>query len=203
MENIAVSTGKPARTEKASLYELGFEIIPFRDLPREHQMAMAWYMAIDGEAWEGVIDWNGINMPGDPDTITIEERDSFNRRVLEEHLDQFIATYGDVEFGIATWPTNRIIESIYGDDDKPGEDETLAAVYAYYQEPITGYHVVEYPKEKRWPVIMSGLDEETLQDGWHRFKIYASNGHQDIPVMFYPKEWHYELRETLLVSPSR
>lgn len=31
--------------------------VAFRDLPINHKMAIAWYMAMHGEAWE-MVDWN-------------------------------------------------------------------------------------------------------------------------------------------------
>jgi hypothetical protein len=41
-----MSDEKPKRIEKLNLFEQGFDILPYRDLPVAYQMAMAWYMAV-------------------------------------------------------------------------------------------------------------------------------------------------------------
>ncbi len=195
-------SGKPLRAEKLELFEQGFEIIPFRDLPASHQLAMAWYMAIDGEAWIDIIDYDKLDR--DHGNITDEgARRKAYATELENYMPAFIAQYGDVEFGIALWPVNSLIKSIAGDEGFERFQGDIGALRADYETPIQQYFRTSYPAENRWPVIMSSFDDETLQDGWHRFHIYVSLQHSDIPVIFYPQEWHRDMKAEMEVVQPR
>jgi hypothetical protein len=65
------------------------------------------------------------------------------------------------------------------------------------------YFATSYPIEDRWPVIMSPFEDETFQDGWHRFHIYVANGHPDIPVIFYPENWHHEMKAEMAAGTPK
>lgn len=184
------------RPEKLSLFEQGFEFIKYRDLPKSHQMAMAWYMAVDGEAWDDIIDYEKVLPKGVNNSDGIRWHNAF-KEALEELLPVFIERYGDVEFGIATWNADLLIASISGDDVYKEDGIGFEEARASFSKPIRNYITDSYPREGRWPVIMSNSDDETLQDGWHRFQIYVSNGHDDIPVIFYPEEWHRALKSDM------
>jgi hypothetical protein len=187
---------KPARPEKLNLYQQGFDFVEFRDLPVPYQMAMAWYMAVDGEAWDDIIDYDAVEIPDDAQQGD-HSHDAAYKATLRKLLPEFVAQYGDVEFGVATWSTEDLIASIAGDDGFREEEPDIEGTRSNFAEPIKGYFTTRYPETDRWPVIMSNEDDETLQDGWHRFHIYVSNGHKDIPVIFYPEEWHREFKASM------
>ena len=177
---------------KSELWLNDFEIKPFKDLSKPYQMAMAWYMAVDGEAWDDV--WDDLP-PLKHFSHGSEEYHRYFRQRVEEALPLFIERYGNVEFGVGSWPTSAIIQSIAHDEhiDRPAE-ETIAI----YNSPepdkyLENYHVKAYPEDYRWPAILSSFEDETLQDGWKRFGFYAGAGYKETPVIFYPTERHYEL----------
>ena len=179
------------RQDKLQLFEQEFEIIKFRDLPVQCRMAVVWHMAVDGDAWSDVIDHDVLPLPeGEPDDYTAWDR--IYKKVIEELLPQFAMKYGDIEYGFAIWDTNSLLKAIAGDEGF--QEYGIEGTRTHFQAPIQGYHTTEYPDTDRWPVIMSDSDYETIRDGWHRFHIYVSNGHADIPVIFHPEEWHYELK---------
>lgn len=191
---------------KRELFDNDFEILKFRDLPAPYQMAMAWYMAIDGEAWCDVLD--GIDVVPYENSFSNPIYHETWKKHLEQKMPEFVDLYGDVEFGVGLWPTADIAKTIAADEhiiaDTP-EDVTIAS-YAKGRPlgtSMQNYHKHEYPEEGRYPVILSSFDEETLQDGWKRFSLYARSGFEMTPVIFYPREWHYDLLREREVSPPR
>jgi hypothetical protein len=185
---------EPKRTEKLNLFEQGFDFVPYRELPVAYQMAMAWYMAVNGEAWDDVVDHDAIKFPKGVKTSDHPLWHQTYKRVVAEHLPQFIEQYGDVEFGVATWPVDDVIRSISGDETFKEDGVDFEGTKSWFEQPMENYHATSYPIEDRWPVIMSPFEEETFQDGWHRFHIYVASGHPDIPVIFFPEEWHREMK---------
>ncbi|TLX16072.1 hypothetical protein [Rhizobium sp. MHM7A] len=182
------------RPEKSSLYEQGFEFVKYRDLPTPYQMAMAWYMAVNGEAWDDIIDHDEIGMPDDVENSDDPRWHACYKAALENLLPKFVKKYGKVEFGVATWDTESLIASIAGDDTFKEDGVDIDGTRSWFKTPMQNYFTTSYPEKDRWPVIMSGFEDETFQDGWHRFHIYVANGHSDIPVIFFPEEWHRDLK---------
>ncbi len=189
-----MSGERPKREEKLNLFEQGFEIVPYRDLPTAYQMAIAWYMAINGEAWDDVINHDKVNIPEDVENSDDPRWHEGYKKAVTDHLPKFVKKYGKIEFGIATWTAESLISSISGDDTFKEDGIDLGGTRAAFHKPMQNYFTTEYPMENRWPVIMSSFEDETFQDGWHRFHIYVANGHEDIPVVFYPEDWHFEMK---------
>lgn len=189
-----MSDGKPMRSEKLDLFEQGFEIVPYRELPQPYQMALAWYMAVNGEAWDDIIDHDTVEMPDDVQNSDDPRWHAGYKAALEKLLPKFVRKYGKVEFGVATWATETLIASVAGDETFVEDGLDLEGTQAWFQASVQNYFTTSYPETDRWPVIMSNFEDETFQDGWHRFHIYVSNGHTDIPVVFYPEEWHFEIK---------
>jgi hypothetical protein len=171
-----------------------FEILPFRDLPEEHRLAVAWYMGVDGEAWADILDGEADGVDGCPDIG--EDREgwaAFWKARLLAAMAAIDEAYGDVPFGVTTLDTERMLDFIerdpecrVGEDGGPSYRENLRANTKGDSHPTTG----------RWPVILSSTDDETLQDGWHRFGAYVRAGCRDVPAVFYPEERH------LVATPS-
>lgn len=182
--------------EKEILFNSHFEILKFKDLPKPFQLAMAWYMAVDGEAWSDV--WGDIELPHWSNSFSNPRYHVEMRSLLESALPSLIDKYGDDEFGIGHWPTKDIIRSIAHDESIIEYQSTEQTINSYKKgreigPALKGYYRSSYTEEDRWPVIISNFDDETLQDGWKRFSLYTQSGYAETPVIFYPNEWHYEL----------
>ncbi len=163
----------------------GYEIVPYRDLPREHRLAMAWYMAVDGEAWAEVFD----DLPEDAECPDIGEDRAgwaaFWLAGLEARLPRIDDLYGDVPFGMASVPMERILAAIDRDPDM------ASAPGPSFRDAVLAQRGGDaHGTEARWPVILSSTDDETLQDGWHRIGSYVRSGCADVPCLFYPAERH-------------
>lgn len=191
---------------KRELFDNDFEILKFRDLPAPYQMAMAWYMAIDGEAWCDVLD--GVDVVPYENSFSNPVYHETWKKNLEQKMPEFVNLYGDVEFGIGQWPTADLVRSIAQDEpfiSEQSEDETIAEYAKDHPlgSSMHGYYKSEYPEEGRYPVILSSFDDETLEDGWKRFSLYTRSGYESTPVIFYPEDWHYDLLREREVSPPR
>lgn len=182
--------------EKEALFDNDFEILQFKNIYKSAQLAMAWYMAVDGEAWSDI--WKDVSLPYWKDSFSNPEYHAEMRSLLENALPSLIDKYGDVEFGIGHWPTSEIILSIAHDEQILADQSAQHTLETYKPgretgSALNGYYRTSYPEENRWPVILSNFDDETLQDGWKRFSLYTQSGYSHTPVIFYPNEWHYEL----------
>jgi len=161
-----------------------YEIVPFHDLPKPYQMAVAWYMAVNGGAWEDV-EFEVPDFDG-PD------RAESLKKGLEDALPLFAERYGDVLFGVASVPTEAVKASVMQDEelaaDWNGEWDRYHAWYASHA------NMPDHPRDDRWPCVLSSWESETFQDGWHRFHSYCLAGDADIPVVFYPAQRHLDAK---------
>ena len=155
--------------------EHGGKIYKFRDLPREAQLALVQYMAVDGEAWELA--------PGLEDACG--EKGKGWHKILARFLPFYVKGYGKVEFGyIASIPVKVLIASILEDADA---GDWKAKGWQALQDWYMGHGVKHTaPSRKPWPVILSSFDDETLEDGWTRFHQYAEKGLEACPALWYP-----------------
>ena len=150
-----------------SLIGEDFRIHQFRSLPLSHQLAIAWYMAIDGQAWDCFIDEN----------IRDEEE---AKAALMAAIPNYAIKYGDTLWGTADLPVDRVITAVMADEDISSSFHGWDDYAVWYGD------VPEHGPANRWPVILSSSDDATLQDGWHRLHSYIRAGHLDIPAVFYP-----------------
>ncbi len=155
-----------------------FRIRPFRELPIPYQLAMTYYMAIDGEAWNLTCDYTEARL---------------DKEVLRRELINVRKRYGDTLFGTALISTKRLVQAVF-------QDEYLGQAYPDWKAYQAGFtrncSIPRHPRTQRWPVILSSFEDETLQDGWHRFNSYVRDGHKRIPAIFYPKRRHLRLKGT-------
>lgn len=179
-------------SEKSRLDRLigDFDLVPFRDLPVPYKMSIAWYMAIDGEAWVDVI--NGFPFP-DHDASQPEFHDYW-KQALTEMMPHFDEAYGDVYFGVTTLATDDVLASIAKDEVNVMEGIDLDEVHKRYASGGNHSAYPDHGPNDRWPVVLSSHEDETLQDGWHRFGAYAGAGHLDVPAFFYPDDRHFEMK---------
>lgn len=164
-----------SRRNKALIREFGGRVMRFRDLPVPAQLAMAYYMAVDGEAWE---------LPEEVQSSSVREI----RKEFRELLPWFRKKYGSKRFGYVVIPMEAIKESILEDPYLVEEIGTFDSYEAYdeWLHGQPGFRTNVHPTTNRWPVILSSEDEETLQDGWHRLHAYYHQGARMVPALYYP-----------------
>ena len=149
-----------------------YEIRRFSQLPASHQMAITWFMAVEGEAWDDV----DLSEFGEDEL----------KSAIKKLLPAYVQIYGDTLFGVATLNTASLQSAVMRD---PEIEETFASWAEYHEDYLSG-GVPEHPDSGRWPVLLSDHDEETLRDGWHRFHSYVRAGDIEVPAVFYPSEHH-------------
>lgn len=150
----------------------------YADLPQPHQLALANYLAFEQRGWapelviDGIRDKRGLSA------------------ALVQALPALVERYGERLFGMARLPASEVKRAVMGDVDVDLDVwPNWAAYHAWYCLPASG-PVPDYPKQGRWPVILSNHPAETLQDGWHRLHCYARQGARVIPAVFFPEARH-------------
>lgn len=146
-------------------------IMPLSQLPKPFQMAIVWYMAVDGCAWED------IELPE-----TQEDMVAF-KQAVEDAIPEFVRRYGDRKFGIVNIPVEQFKQSMM-QGTEIGED--FSTFDEYHQWYLSHGDTPEYDSEDRWPVILSDFGDEVTQDGAHRLHSYIRAQHTDIPALFFP-----------------
>lgn len=146
-------------------------VVEFKNLPVDFQRAIIHYMAVDGAAW-AVDEWEDWRWgEGKP-------HPEFRAMVLadiEKFRHRFIESWGGILFGCCMMTPKSLIESVNGD----GEFVKYGRKYTVTGSPDTSEY--DFPT---WPVILSSLPDETLQDGWTRFKNYCQRNWL-VPVTWY------------------
>lgn len=171
-----------------------YELVRFRDLPEPHRMAMAWYMGVDGEAWLDVV---GIDL----DLGRGREGIARQKAMLRRKLPAIDRRYGDVVFGVVDLRMEAMLEAMVDDRWAQEEGLDLEGVRARHASESPQADYPEHGPNDRWPVILSNIDRDTLDDGWNRFAAYVRNGHDDVPALFYPAERHFLAKG--MTPPSR
>lgn len=151
-----------------------YQLVAYRDLSVPCQLAIAQFLAIDGDAWEPFFD-----------VRKLEEGNT--GPALMASLPEYVRVYGDTLVGVIDLPAQRIKQAVMADPD-------LATSYSSWEDYTASYcaggDVPHYGVENRWPVILSSDDYETLLDGWHRLHSYMRAGFASIPAIFFPGERH-------------
>lgn len=160
-----------AKNRMGSLVSNDYVVKSLAELPTPFQMAIIWYMAVEGDAWDKV------------DLFNIDE-DNF-KSCFNSFLPKFIEIYGDRKLGIAYLNADRICDSVM-------EDPEIAEDFSYWDEYHAWYtsgSIPNHPDNDLWPVILSDDDSETIHDGWHRFHSYIRKNTTHIPAVFFmPKD---------------
>jgi hypothetical protein len=167
-------------------------LVKYRDLPVECQLAMAYYMAIDGEAWTAPQE-----IYNSPHLTTQQQKDAKFRH----SIPHFVEHYGNTEFGfIPALPIAALIGAVMQDADLKNDYVSWEAYNNWYLSRGTKYQVKA--NSPPWPVILSSFKDETLEDGWSRFHQYAQQQLPTIPALFYPYTTDKEF-PTLFSTPER
>ena len=171
------------------------QLVKFRDLPLEAKLAVAYYMALDGEAWNAPDtlyaayrkandygrehNWKGKQF----DTLT-----KAAKQLFIDTIDHFVRDYGDEEFGyVAAVPIRTLIESCMKDRELAQDWNGLEGWKPYHKWYI-GRGSKHAATSDLWPVILSCFPDETLQDGWTRFHQYVDRHLETCPAIFYPRQ---------------
>lgn len=160
-----------SKRNKALIKKYGGEVMPYQSLPLPAQLAVAHYMAIDGEAWkfpEGTENWSVAKV----------------KKELPGLLPYFRGKYGKKRFGYVEIPTEALVAEVMKDEEAGARFPDFDQYHEWYIRMPGG--IPNHPKKNRWPVILSSFEEETLQDGWHRLHTYYSQGADVIPAVYYP-----------------
>jgi hypothetical protein len=173
------------------------EVRKYEDLPQEAQLALAHYMAIDGEAWElapgleKAIEKHAAYFRGKKRGIKATR--AWNN-TLAGFLPFYVEQYGNLDFGyISALPVVALIAAVMKDAEMELDwhgVEGWKKYHAWYMEKSRGVAGPKHraPADDPWPVILSSFDDETLQDGWTRFHQYAENGRETCPAVWFPRQ---------------
>lgn len=166
----------PASSRLDRLIGDGWSILPFKQLELPYKLAVAYYMAVDGEAWCDVLPpWRG------------RATSAQVRQTLLDHMHAFDAAYGDVPFGIVMLPSQAVRDAIMESPDLSEDHQTWESYHAWYSK---SGQIPNHPKDGRWPVVLADFEDELLEDGYHRLHCYLRRGDETIPAYFYPRPRH-------------
>lgn len=155
-----------------------YEILSFSQLPVPYQLAMAWYMAVDGEAWHDFVEIPEM-VADHPDFMA----------TFEALLPRFVESYGNVPFGVTTLSAQQVKDAYMGDAEISAD---FASFDDYHQWYVSHNDTPVYGQEGRWPAILGDDNSEAFQDGHHRLHSYLRAGHADVPLIFYPDRRHMQ-----------
>lgn len=166
----------------------GARIVQYRDMPLEHQLAIAHYMAIDGEAWEvlGKLeeDFEKVQCKDYSNDKAFEKFRSDMVKLLRRSIHLYVEKYGKVKFGMAAIPARALMDATL---DRVGElkrdHKSWKSYHDWYRD---NCGIPKHSAKELWPVILSGFPDEVLEDGHHRFHSYVELGVKEIPCVFYP-----------------
>jgi hypothetical protein len=163
-------------TRRDALIGSDYQILPFSQLPVPYQLAVAWYMGMEGDAWE--VDIEGAQ------TDTTDPMVAF-----EASLPRFVEAYGHERFGITTITAQQAKDGLMSNTDIAQDFQSFEDYQKWY---LDHCDVPEYGEEGRWPVILGYGDDEVLYDGYHRLHSYLRADHADVPVIFFPDRKHLQ-----------
>lgn len=155
-----------------------YSVQTFANLPMHCQLALVWFMAVDGCAW------GGVDLSSVPDDADLKS-------TLIELLPQYVELYGDDLFGSACLSATALQEAVMRDPEISDEFSSWEEYHSWY---VQEGGAPRYPSNNRWPVILSGDDFETLRDGWHRFHSYMRDGAEEVHAVFFPENHHLPAR---------
>lgn len=180
----------PAQGERLVRGELALEIVQqggryyrYRDLPRNAQMALAWYMSVDGEAWPLPDRWqHGV--------------EDFLRTQLSSCLKGYVKEFGSKVFGYVQLRREFVDEQMYlalrrADPYRapvaaePGQSRYLASVGADAANRLPRHSYCN------WPLILAGGSvglTEFIEDGYNRAINYLLKRKKLIPALWYPEK---------------
>jgi hypothetical protein len=156
----------------------GGRIMPYSKLPIPARYAMAYYMAVDGEAWE---------LPTKTATLlsTLRARSPQFLTAFKRQLLFLTAKYSKCRFGLVQLPRQVAIDLCWEcreSRDDAASPKTFQQYHKWYLPFVTDKH----PANDPWPSILDSSGYSFLEDGWHRFHRYIDLGMEQLPFLYYP-----------------
>jgi hypothetical protein len=165
---------RSTRTKKL-IQTFGGEVMQFRNLPIPAQLAIAWYMAVDGEAWE---------LPSEYYQASVQELKELGFRSF---LPWIRRKYGSKKFGYVEIPMEVLIKQVMRDEWMKEDFHQMKDFEQYHRWYVKQGGMPNHSTTQLWPVILSSdYNEETLQDGWHRLNDYYRKGVEVVPAVYFP-----------------
>jgi hypothetical protein len=155
---------------------------PYRNHAEQNQLAIAYYMSLNGEAWELPPALQAVD--GWDNTAPHEQA----KTLFRDNLDFYVRKYGSRKFGTVNIPTAVLKSAVMSRDydiirDWGGDWQ------AYHNWYVGMGHMPDHDVSKPlWPCVLSQMDEEVFEDGWHRFHDYCRKGVAVIPCVFFPRK---------------
>ena len=164
---------KSARRICNAIIAHGGRVMPYAKLSKPAQLAMAFYMSIDGEAWPApkVLQ----NFPGP--ARTPEFQAAFRRQRCH-----YVRRHGHETFGYVELPRKKAIDLVWYCRDEEESHGSFAEYHKWYQ----GFNEYEHSAKDPWPSIIDTSGVSFLQDGWHRFHRYVAMELEKLPFLYYP-----------------
>ena len=169
----------------------GAKILPFKKLPKEARYALIQYMVVDGEAWDVSTELAKAFEEGHKimSKCKYEDVRALHKEAIKKSLKFYTDKYGDCKFGYAHIPTRVMTEEVYNRNADINNDFDSFEEYRVWY--FKSDDMPNHPRTKRWPSILSGFDDEVLEDGWHRFHSYVAMKCRTIPCIFYLNKENY------------
>ena len=164
--------------------------VAFKDLPINHKLALVWYMACDGEAWEM------------PDNYT-PSRCSWTwakmkrtREFLRKNIAHFEKTYGHLKFGMVNVPMEVFGEIVLKVAKGGCEVDDYSDMKSFKEMNKRYMDNGDCPihTELGWPAILNSScndDGMVIEDGWHRLNTYYKKKVKVMPLVYYLKGVKY------------
>lgn len=156
-----------------------YRIMSYAELSEPYQLALAYWMCIDGEAWDPKFD-EATKAAICPAYEHARSGSDAVKQALRKSLPGLVRRYGRRLFGVAEIPTSALLETLACDVSFLKEGGTLAGIG---MEPVAAD---AHPATNRWPIILSATESELMEDGWHRLGCYVHRGDETLPVVFFP-----------------
>ena len=174
-------------TNKQIIKKYGGKVVAFKDMPKPYQMAIAWYMAVDGEAWD-------IFYSAPDNNVSYEKHTKALRAWMSRNMDLYVSRYGKKKFGMLTVPMADFARLAYEYSVTAHSDlfeveyiKSFEDYHKWYMKQSKGEFKLH--TETTWPGILNDFEKDEsgiLQDGWHRFNTYYKKGLKKMPLVYYP-----------------
>ena len=169
----------------------GAVVLPYKDLPQPYQLSIAWYMAVNGEAWDFPHNgcekhlWHKNQHLGYDEANQKYER--YMKRMIKDRIDFYISKYGHIKFGQVEMPSVDLCLEIFQRNKEIHDDfDSFQDYQKWYLKHIAGDKFLpRHRRTDRWPCIISGFDDDVLEDGWHRFHCYVKRKDPTVPCIFF------------------
>lgn len=170
---------------KDLIKKYGGKIVKYKELPREHQLALAFFHSVDTDTWEFVNDkWatHPYFFKANPTSKDRENYDNYIYRAMVRGLkSHYVRWNGEYEIGTVEIPTSVIAQKIVDSGYPNARVKTVENYKIWIEKNVT---IPNHSLKNRWPIILDKMDG-ILNDGYHRFSKYLLRGDETTPCLYY------------------